>query len=323
MTFDPKLVLTFVAVADTQSFTRTAEQLGMAQPWVSEQVRRLEEQLGFRLIERSSRPVELTSRGARFLAYARPLVEANAAAQKFAKELANEAEQTLRVGAHEFVADLPARTALIDYFIEENRSTQLQIHIGSVPDLIIRAKRDELDVVLAHTRSVEPADGFEATVISSRIAHLMMPKEDPLSRLDAVPLTMLAGRTVISSTGRTDPAAYKHVYAGFLSAGAIVQPAPESLRSTVEHYAQIRRLMCLRWSATRMERTEVGDMVCLPIAGEGAPSLEVAVLRPRGRARRVVFRFCAIARDLAEDAATALDPDARVTARRAALAGRG
>ena len=50
---DVRLVRSFVAVADERSFTRVAERLNIAQPWLSVQVRKLEEQLGFRLFERN------------------------------------------------------------------------------------------------------------------------------------------------------------------------------------------------------------------------------------------------------------------------------
>lgn len=53
----------FVAVAETQSFTRGAEAQRVAQPALSRQVRALEEELGVELLERSARPVKLTEAG--------------------------------------------------------------------------------------------------------------------------------------------------------------------------------------------------------------------------------------------------------------------
>ena len=55
----------FVAVADELHFRRAAAKLHMAQPAVSEQVRKLEEELGVRLLNRTQRSVSVTPAGAR------------------------------------------------------------------------------------------------------------------------------------------------------------------------------------------------------------------------------------------------------------------
>lgn len=71
---DLRLVRAFVAVADERHFGRAARLLHSAQPAVSRQVRRLESQLGVRLLDRTSRSVELTEPGRTFLADARDLL---------------------------------------------------------------------------------------------------------------------------------------------------------------------------------------------------------------------------------------------------------
>ncbi|MCL2430610.1 MAG: LysR family transcriptional regulator [Alphaproteobacteria bacterium] len=53
----------FVAVVEQKSFTRAAKQLGLSPPRVSEMVRHLEEELGVRLVERTTRSVAATAAG--------------------------------------------------------------------------------------------------------------------------------------------------------------------------------------------------------------------------------------------------------------------
>ena len=71
---DLKLVRYFVAVAEDLHFGRAAAKLHISQPALSKQIRKLEDQVGIRLFVRDSRHVELTARGADFLADARELL---------------------------------------------------------------------------------------------------------------------------------------------------------------------------------------------------------------------------------------------------------
>lgn len=76
-TLDVDAVQAFVLVADFLSFTRAAEALGTSQAAVSMKLKRLEDRLGERLIERTPRSVRLSVRGAAFLDAARDLVAAH------------------------------------------------------------------------------------------------------------------------------------------------------------------------------------------------------------------------------------------------------
>ena len=70
----------FVAVAEVGSFTRAALRLNISTPMVTLHVRRLEEHLGVRLFNRSTRRVALTVEGAHYLTYAHAALDAVAMA---------------------------------------------------------------------------------------------------------------------------------------------------------------------------------------------------------------------------------------------------
>ncbi|MGW4242920.1 LysR family transcriptional regulator [Nocardia sp. NPDC004722] len=74
MDLDLRLLRYFVVVADELHFGRAAARLHISQPALSKQIRKLEERLGERLLERDSRHVSLTRRGARVLTDARDMI---------------------------------------------------------------------------------------------------------------------------------------------------------------------------------------------------------------------------------------------------------
>ena len=107
----------FVAIAEERSFTRAAERLWVAQPGLSSQTRRLEEELGVQLFERHSRGVDLTAAGELFLERARAAIAAADAAAAVGADLQAGLAGTVRLGLatdarwHEFLAaDGEART---------------------------------------------------------------------------------------------------------------------------------------------------------------------------------------------------------------------
>ena len=75
--FDADQLKTFVAIADTGSFTRAAEIVFKTQSAVSMQMKRLEERIGRPLVGRDGRQAKLTEDGERLLAYARRIVRLN------------------------------------------------------------------------------------------------------------------------------------------------------------------------------------------------------------------------------------------------------
>lgn len=112
MALDPRLLLSFVVLAEELHFGRAAERLNLAQPAVSQQIHRLEQQVGSRLFTRSSRNVELTDSGRAMLEPARAALRATAQAERAAKEAARVSEHPLRVGVNFYVEDVvPAVTA--------------------------------------------------------------------------------------------------------------------------------------------------------------------------------------------------------------------
>jgi DNA-binding transcriptional LysR family regulator len=95
---DLKWLRSFVAVAEEASFTKAAYRVHVAQPGVSAQVRRLESELGERLLDRSGRSVRLTEAGSAVLPFARAALDAVANARLAVDELAGLVRGQVTVG---------------------------------------------------------------------------------------------------------------------------------------------------------------------------------------------------------------------------------
>ena len=140
---DVAAVRAFVRIAELGSFTRAAEVLQTTQAAISLKLKRLEDRLGFRLIERTPRYVELSARGAAFLGQARELL----AAHDRALSAAAEGRQRLAVGISEHVAG-PELPALIARMNAADPQLLIEIRIASSGDLLQSYDRRELDTVI-------------------------------------------------------------------------------------------------------------------------------------------------------------------------------
>lgn len=98
MRFDTRLLRSFVVLAEELHFGRAAKRLHIAQPALSQQVKRLEVQVGVELFARTRRSVELTEAGAAMLAPARDAVQAARAAEDVARAHARGEQGELRLG---------------------------------------------------------------------------------------------------------------------------------------------------------------------------------------------------------------------------------
>src|SRR5262245_24325752 len=92
-----ELLRTLVAVVDLRSFTKAAQSLGVTQPAVSAQIKRLQGLLGTELLDKSAPGVTLTSAGELVVNYARRLLSINDQILDFATP--RPASHTLRIGA--------------------------------------------------------------------------------------------------------------------------------------------------------------------------------------------------------------------------------
>ena len=99
-------------MVELKSFTKAAKQLALSPPRVSEMVRNLEDRLGVRLVERTTRSVAPTAAGERLLARLRPALDEYQAALESTNEFRGKPSGTLRLTAPPPAADFFLASAI-------------------------------------------------------------------------------------------------------------------------------------------------------------------------------------------------------------------
>ncbi|AUG01502.1 LysR family transcriptional regulator [Pseudomonas sp. 09C 129] len=141
---DIDTVHAFVLIADFGSFTRAAQALDTSQAAISLKLKRLEERLGYRLLERTPRHVRLTPVGEQFMQAARDLLRAH---ERALGDMQAAPARRLIIGISDHVAgaELPhllSRIAAYDPLLI------IEVRIASSRDLTAAFDREELDAVI-------------------------------------------------------------------------------------------------------------------------------------------------------------------------------
>lgn len=143
---DHLLLRSFVAVADCGNFTRAAERLHLTQSTVSQQLRRLEDSLGCRLLDRSARQVRMTAEGEQLCSYARRILALHDEADDVLRN--RQSEGVLRLGVPEDFAAERLMPLLAD-FTEAQTSVRLEITSGLSPELLRQYREGQFDLLLS------------------------------------------------------------------------------------------------------------------------------------------------------------------------------
>jgi DNA-binding transcriptional LysR family regulator len=178
----------FVAVAEELHFRRAAERLYVAQPAVSEQIRKLEAELGVRLFDRTHRSVSLTEPGNALLVEARRVLHQADRAQLAARNARDTVSARLRIG---YVPDaLPPCVPRALHHLTSG-APRVEVSLETGPTLaLVQAVRDErLDAVIVGLPA--PTKGLRATTLGHQTLVAALPGSDHRGMADELTLEQL------------------------------------------------------------------------------------------------------------------------------------
>jgi DNA-binding transcriptional LysR family regulator len=198
----------FVAVAEELHFRRAAERLYVAQPAVSEQVRKLEEELGVRLFDRNQRSVSLTASGAALLDEARRVLRQAELAQLAARNASRFAIEQLRIG---FLADsVPASVPhALQRLGNSTPRPEVQLETGPALRLIEDVRGERLDAAVVSLPA--PTNGLHTTPLGEERAVAALPIGHSQAARPAIDLERLAPERIILLARDSNPAFHDSV----------------------------------------------------------------------------------------------------------------
>jgi len=265
----------FVAVAEELHFRRAAERLHIAQPAVSEQVRKLEAELGVRLLERTQRSVSLTDAGAAMLEEGRRVLVQADAAQRAARDAHERTIGRLRVG---YLPDaLPAVVPrLLRRFSGMAPKVRMTLEAGSARRLIEDVREQRIDIAVACLPA--PVSGLRVVPIGIEGTVAALPAGHPCAGEAQVALSGLERTSLVQLSRSLNPAFHDSVLAACSAAGIapslveIPEPSVEQVLLAVASGAGFALL-----PASTEERFATSGVRFRPLAPP-SPSCEIAIV---------------------------------------------
>jgi DNA-binding transcriptional LysR family regulator len=292
----------FLAVFEELHFGRAAEALHMAQPPLSQAIRKLEDNLGVQLLERTSRVVSPTEAGRAFAEQARRVLASLDLAVVEARR-AGALETDLRIG---WVHDLPLERLLrLLAMLKEHDPAVLPrvTHLSAV-EQVRRLRRGELDLGVFH-HSQEHADIEMEPLFAGTPMVAILPSGHPLAVKQVLGHRELRHEVLVSLSRADNPSLHDRILESIESAGyrfrGVYEVGGADARDLLPAVAQNMGVAFAPSSLVEVSEGIVG--VVRPL--DPAPAMPEAVVAWRANPRRwpqtVLDTVRAVARKLAEN----------------------
>lgn len=184
----------FVAVARAGSFVRAADLEGIAQPSLSQQIRKLEGELGVSLFDRLGRSVKLTLYGEKLLEHAEAVLRDMREAKRAVEALKDENAGKVRVGVIPTV--LPyALVEPLAQFRDRNAGIEIELVEGITEEVVDALRRGEIDIAVValpiRHQEIVCSELFREKLVAA------IPKGHSLARETTVALKKLGGERML------------------------------------------------------------------------------------------------------------------------------
>jgi DNA-binding transcriptional LysR family regulator len=206
----------FVVVAEEGGFGRAAERLSIVQSAVSQQIRRLERELGVALFDRSTRHVALSGAGERLLPEARAVLAAVRRVREAAAGIVAGDEGVLRLGTVQGPGDRIYR--VLNAIAEVAPRLQVRLRRLALADRLAAVRTGELDA--AFVRALPAAPELELLPVWTEPLYVALPTAHPLAADSTPSLARLADLPLRLAAREHNPPFYDLVIGAIRAVGA-------------------------------------------------------------------------------------------------------
>jgi DNA-binding transcriptional LysR family regulator len=186
-----------VALADEAHFTRAAERMHIAQPALSQQIRRLEDEVGLALVDRSTRRVALTEAGALLVDRARRVLGEVDAARAELADLAGVRAGHLVIGAMQSLGPFDL-SILLAAFHATYPAVELTVQEEVSDALLAMVRADAVDLAFVSLAERVDQDGLETHRLLTEPLVVLLPARHRLAARKRVRMAELAGERFIA-----------------------------------------------------------------------------------------------------------------------------
>jgi DNA-binding transcriptional LysR family regulator len=186
----------FTAIAELHSFSGAGERLGMTASAISQLVAELESILGFRLFDRTTRRVTLSSAGRDFLASAESVLRHARAAEIAARDVRQRAAGMVRIGAPLVLASTALPAAIREYLVQRPKVV-IRIRDVAVDSLVDSVASADVDLAVGPDRAT-PASVQSEVAFDSRWVLWCAPSH-PLASLKTVKWSRLREVSLVAA----------------------------------------------------------------------------------------------------------------------------
>ena len=186
----------FVAVAEAENVSRAALKLHVSQPGLSRQVRDLEDELGFKLLERTAKSVRLTDAGRVFLTEAREVLQRADAAIAKAQAVATDGRGELQVG----YAPSPTVRILpptLRAFQAERPKVRIRLHDLTTEEMVAYLCDGKLDIAILVRPTRKLLRGLRFEELARDGICLAVAPKHPLARRRSVTRADIAAEPLV------------------------------------------------------------------------------------------------------------------------------
>jgi DNA-binding transcriptional LysR family regulator len=206
----------FVAVAEEENVTRAAARLHVSQPGLSRQIRDLEDEIGFLLLERSAKSVHLTQAGRTFLTEARAVLQRADEAVKAARAKSGGAEGEIHVGyAPSLTVEILPRA--LRKFQTDFPRVRVMLHDLSTEEMLAGLHQGKLQLALAPQTSGKMLRGLRFKELACYAICVAVAPGHRLARARSVKLADLAGERLVGYSQKDYPESHDSLNALFKS----------------------------------------------------------------------------------------------------------